>query len=134
MLRFSKACKNFLNEEMRDLQLTNLQFDELKTFCRKKQWNVKEDEPDRHLKGEMWLFVALDEQTRLVPAYRVGKRDMLNTLSFVWGVRQCMQMPKPHDSDAHNYKEEGYKPVDRPKFCGRSVVLTRERVCCAWKG
>jgi hypothetical protein len=24
--------------------------------------------------------------------------------------------------------------VDRPKFCGRSVVLTRERVCCAWKG
>ena len=36
----------------------------------KQRWVTSED--DRSRVGDMWTFVALDPDTKLVPAYRVG--------------------------------------------------------------
>ena len=31
----------------------------------------------------MWTFVALDPETKLIPSYRVGKRDRPNAIAFM---------------------------------------------------
>ena len=33
--------------------------------------------------GDQWTFVAIDPQTKLVPAYRVGKRTRDNAVAFM---------------------------------------------------
>src|SRR5437867_3211413 len=44
-------------------------------------WITDEDDPERV--GDMWTFVALDADTKLVPTYRVGKRDLRTASAFL---------------------------------------------------
>lgn len=73
---------------MRGLKLNYLQCDEIWTFCQKKQRRVRKgDSPDF---GDQWVFVALDEQTKLVPYFEIGKRTKETTLQFLNGLRWCL--------------------------------------------
>ena len=38
---------------------------------------------DRTKIGDQWTFVAIDPDTKLVPAYRVGKRTRDNAVAFM---------------------------------------------------
>ena len=38
---------------------------------------------DRTKVGDQWTFVAIDPDTKLVPAYRVGKRTRDNAVAFM---------------------------------------------------
>jgi IS1 family transposase len=46
--------------------------------------------------GKMWVFVALDKDTRLVPCFRVGRRDYHTTWNFIADLRQCLKLK--HDT------------------------------------
>src|SRR5438477_5473351 len=80
--RFGAACKKFLRREMKDLQLRHIEIDEIWTFCRKKDKKITGEEPDVGQIGSMFIFVALDEDSRLVPVYRVGERNSNTTRNF----------------------------------------------------
>lgn len=43
-----------------------------------------EDNPEL---GDVWTFIALDAETKLIPAYRVGKRTAAHTQAFVQDVK-----------------------------------------------
>ncbi|MGB7202208.1 MAG: IS1 family transposase [Pyrinomonadaceae bacterium] len=80
-VRIGKGCAVLLDAKMRDLTCENLQFDELWGFIGKKERNIAEtDDPT---KGDVWTFCALDADTKLIPAYRVGKRTAATTQAFV---------------------------------------------------
>lgn len=82
MVRVGEACSGLLDREMRDLGCKHLQLDEIWCYVGKKQRRLREtDDPSQ--KGDFWTFVALDTETKLVPAYRVGKRDGETTRAFV---------------------------------------------------
>jgi hypothetical protein len=38
---------------------------------------------DRQRLGDQWTFVAIDPDTKLIPAYRVGKRSRENAVAFM---------------------------------------------------
>ena len=59
---------------MRHLDLDHLQLDEIWTFCRKKQAHLTTDEQADDEIGDQYLFVALDEKTKLIPSFVLGKR------------------------------------------------------------
>ena len=63
-VRVGKGCARILDEKMRNLTCENLQFDD-------------------PTKGDVWTFVALDADTKLIPSFRVGKRTAANTQAFV---------------------------------------------------
>lgn len=113
MLRFGRACEKFLNNEMHDLQLGHVQVDELWTFCKKKGERWTGNEPDADEIGEFYLFVALDEETRLIPVYRIGRRTEETTLHFMLDFFNRLKKPIPHFSDPHAYKGGGHKPIIR---------------------
>src|SRR5438270_2823986 len=83
-VKVGQGCAKLLDSKMRDLTCENLQFDELWGFIGKKEKHVNQfDDPT---KGDVWTFCALDADTKLVPAYRVGKRTRVNTHAFVQDV------------------------------------------------
>src|SRR5437016_2051026 len=80
-VRVGKGCARLLDAKMRNLTCENLQFDELWGFIGKKEKHVTEtDDPT---KGDVWTFCALDSDTKLMPAFKVGKRTHATTQAFI---------------------------------------------------
>ena len=59
-----------------------MQVDEVWSFVHKKQRHLTDDD-DKSRTGDTWTFVALDADSKLVPCYRVGKRDIATATAFI---------------------------------------------------
>ena len=82
MGRVGEACGALMEDEMRDLQCSRIQVDEIWCFVGKKERHITEaDDPSSV--GHFWTFVALDADTKLVPTFRVGKRDIETATRFM---------------------------------------------------
>jgi IS1 family transposase len=82
LTRVGDGCSDLLNDKMRGLDCTRLEIDELWAFVGKKQRHVTKDD-DRSRVGDTWTFVAIDAETKLVPSFLVGKRDLASTQVFI---------------------------------------------------
>lgn len=72
--RIGRGCTNIMDALMRNLHIKRVQIDEAWTFCVKKERHLApQDDHDRM--GDFWIWVALDADTKLVPVFRVSKRD-----------------------------------------------------------
>ena len=75
-LRVGQGCARLLDEKMRDLTCNFLQFDEIWGFIGKKEKHrMIDDDPTL---GDVWTFCAIDSDSKIVPAYKVGKRELLH--------------------------------------------------------
>lgn len=77
------ACWTFLDEVMRDLPCRRLQADEIWQFCYAKAKNVPEEKRGRFGYGDVWTWVAIDADTKLVPTFCVGHRDAPTAMAFM---------------------------------------------------
>src|SRR5580692_13064224 len=82
LLRMGDGCAELLDETMRDLPCKRLELDELWAFIGKKQRHVTADDDSSRV-GDMWTWVALDAETKLVPSFLVAKRDQASAVAFV---------------------------------------------------
>lgn len=82
LARMGDGCADLLDETMRDLTCQLVQVDEIWGFVGKKQCNVRQGD-DKARVGDSWTYVALDAETKLVPAFMVGKRDKATTDAFM---------------------------------------------------
>ena len=74
---------------MRNLDCRRIQCDEIWTFCRMKQARIPRF-TDRTKIGDQWTFVAIDPDTKLIPAYRVGKRTRETAVAFMTDLSERM--------------------------------------------
>ena len=83
-----ERCQSLMDERMRNLTFKYLQCDEIWTYVGKKARQVRKgDSPEL---GDQWIFVCLDEETKLVPYFDVGKRTKETTIEFLTGLQQCL--------------------------------------------
>jgi IS1 family transposase len=68
---------------MRDLRPDHWQIDEIWTFCRKKERHLTAEEQATGLWGDQYLFLAVGHDTKLVPAFVIGKRDERHAHRFM---------------------------------------------------
>ncbi len=80
-----KGCHKLAHEKMRNLSCERVQCDEIWSYVRKKQAQLKPGESVRA--GDFWTFVALDPDTKLVPTYFTGKRTAENAYAFMSDLR-----------------------------------------------
>src|SRR3990172_1163752 len=83
MVQVGEGCAKIMDERMRGLSCRRIQVDEIWAFVQKKQRHIM-DWDDKNRVGDMWTFVALDPDTKLVPAYRVGKRNADEAAAFIY--------------------------------------------------
>jgi IS1 family transposase len=87
-VKIGQGCTSLMDETMRDLPCKRLEMDELWGFVGKKERNVREGEDGV---GSVWTYCAIDADTKLVPAFRVGRRDVATTNAFVRDVASRMR-------------------------------------------
>jgi IS1 family transposase len=77
----AKACLDYQDKALRNLSCKRLQLDEIWSFVYAKQKNV----PDNKVgsAGDIWTWVAIDADTKLVPSWRVGDRSGHTARDFV---------------------------------------------------
>lgn len=77
MLHAAELARRVMDTNLRNLNLAYVQADELWTFTGKKQQNVTpEDRRNGHHVGDTWIFLVTDAETKLVPSFVVGSRDL----------------------------------------------------------
>jgi len=76
-----EQAQEILDCEMVNLESRYIQVDEIWTFVGKKQKQTTSLDSEEF--GDQYVFVAMDSETKLVPAYIVGKRNGSNALSFM---------------------------------------------------
>lgn len=109
---FGTACRKFMDDRMTGLKLTHLQFDEQWTFVFKKQARLTiEEKATRHDIGDVYLWTCVDQQTKLMPSFLIGKRSADNARRFMMDVAGRLSRPAPHASDAHGFEKGGYLAI-----------------------
>lgn len=82
LVRVGEGCESLMNDTMHDLACQRIQVDEIWSFVGKKQRRLTAyDDPTKS--GDMWTFVAIDADSKLIPCYRVGKRTGREAHAFI---------------------------------------------------
>jgi len=75
LAELGEACSLYMDEVMRDLPCRRLECDEIWSFCHAKKKNVAPEKQGILGYGDVWTWVAIDADTKLVPCWHVGRRD-----------------------------------------------------------
>ena len=81
-IRVGEACASMMDSKMQNLDCRVLQLDEIWGFVGMKQKHATPQDR-RDGRGDVWTFVAIDAESRMVPCYFVGKRDSYHATCFV---------------------------------------------------
>ena len=73
-VRIGQGCKKLMDEKMRDLPCEKIQVDEIWGFIGAKKRTVKEKNLSPEF-GDVWTWIAVDADTKIVPAFAVGDRS-----------------------------------------------------------
>ena len=77
------ACANYQDEHLRGLTTRRLECDEIWSFCHAKKKNVAPEYEGIFGYGDVWTWVAIDADTKLVPCWHVGRRDANAANEFI---------------------------------------------------
>jgi IS1 family transposase len=81
LLDLGSACSEYQDQTLRDLPCKRIQCDEIWAFVGAKQKNVRDDHPEDY--GDVWTWVAIDADTKLVPTWLVGERQAVDAYAFM---------------------------------------------------
>lgn len=99
MVDIGEGCERLMSDTMRNLTCQRLQVDEIWTYVQKKQRQVAPGD-DRSRVGDQWTFVAIDADSKIVPVYRIGKRDLSTARAFMGDLASRLDNRVQISSDA----------------------------------
>jgi IS1 family transposase len=78
-VRMGEACAKIQDEKMRGLNCAQIEVDEIWGFIGAKRKVAHKV----GAYGDVWTFIALDADTKLIPSFIVGKRDAYHAKAFI---------------------------------------------------
>jgi IS1 family transposase len=99
LVEVGEGCARLMSAQMRDLTCRRIEVDEIWAYVGKKQRHMTQLDDPRRL-GNQYTSVALDPETKLVPAYRVGKRDLPTATAFIADLSERLANRVQLSSDA----------------------------------
>lgn len=105
LLDVGAACTAFQDRTLRNLNCTQVQCDEIWSFVGAKAKNVPEDRKDKFGVGDVWCWVAIDAESKLVPSWLLGERKTADCVAFLDDLRERLRYRIQLSTDAHaSYK------------------------------
>ncbi|MFW9882590.1 MAG: IS1 family transposase [Candidatus Thorarchaeota archaeon] len=83
LVEVGKGCLKYQDEIFHNLNCKYIQVDEMWDFCYAKQKNVEKAKRPPKEAGNIWTWIAIDTETKLVPSWLVGKRDASYAYKFI---------------------------------------------------
>ena len=105
-----RACEHFHNLKMINLPCKRIEIDEIWSFCYAKNRNVPEKYRGQFGYGDIWTWVALDPDTKLVPLWLVAKRSDYWAKVFIYDLAWRLANRVQITTDAYR---PYYEAIDR---------------------
>ena len=83
LVDLGEACGEYMDAKMRNLTCKRIECDEIWSFCHSKAKNVPEDKKGTLGYGDLWTWIAIDADSKLVPCFHVGRRDAEAAKEFI---------------------------------------------------
>src|SRR6266446_10267022 len=100
LVNLGRECSNYQNRAFRNLPCKRIQCDEIWSFCYAKAKNVP-----KHLKGtgagDVWTWVALDPDSKLVPCWFIGRRHAGAAHHFIQDLKARLANRVQLTTDGH---------------------------------
>src|SRR5437868_8825961 len=96
-----EAFSAYQDQAFRGLKLKRIQLDEIWAFCYAKQRNVMLAKAAPEEAGDLWTWVAIDAETKLVPSWRIGDRSGATATEFVCDLSRRLANRVQVTSDGH---------------------------------
>jgi IS1 family transposase len=105
-LRVGDACGKLHDRTMHSLRVNRIEIDEIWSFVGKRQRRGKGGVPREPAdRGDQYLFTALASSAKAIISYRIGKRDVGTTQSFLTDLRARVLGTPEISSDAFSAYE-----------------------------
>jgi IS1 family transposase len=118
LVEIGQACSDYQDIELTDLDTKVIECDEIWSFCYSKQKNVPEEHQGTFGYGDVWTWVAIDADTKLVPSWLVGERAAPDAYAFLSDLRSRLRPGRVQiTTDGHR----PYLMVIEPLFGADSV-------------
>ena len=103
-VRIGQGCTALMDAKMVNLPCQRLELDEIWGFVGKKERSVRMgDSPEV---GSVWTWCAIDADTKLVPAFKVGQRNAQTATAFAQDLASRMAYRVQLSTDGfHGYRE-----------------------------
>ena len=95
------ACETFQDATMRDLNCKHVQVDEIWSFVYAKQKNVPERMRGTFGVGDVWTWVAMDAESKLIATWAVGPRDGDTAKAFIGDLAERLAHRVQLTTDGH---------------------------------
>lgn len=114
MVRAGDQCEKFMDRTLRNLPLEHVQLDEQWTFVGIKNGRIPvEERRSAFAIGDQYLFLGIDEETKLIPSWLIGKRTADNCRRFLIDLAERLVWNRPHASDDHAFRRPTIEPLTR---------------------
>jgi len=97
MVRFGEGCQQLLDATVRKVDCRHLEVDEQWTWCGKKQGHLTDTQKLDEEIGDQYLFIALDQKTKLIACHQIGKRNEITTRAFIARLANRIVLPESQD-------------------------------------
>jgi IS1 family transposase len=143
LVDLGNVCTAYQMRHLVDLPATRIECDEIWAFCYAKARNVPEDKRDEFGVGDVWTWVALDPDSKLVCTWLVGERGPDEANDFMADLAPRLRNRVQLTTDGHKpyreaverafggnvdyamlIKEYGLDPAEERKF-SPPVVLSQ---------
>jgi IS1 family transposase len=101
LVDLGQACAAYQDQVLRDLPCKTIEADEIWGFCYAKQRNVPDEHKGTFGYGDVWTWVAVCADTKLVPTWLVGERNLQDCWTFIADLRDRVQGRIQLSTDAH---------------------------------
>jgi IS1 family transposase len=102
LVEVGEVCADYQDRVFRNLRCRRLQLDEMWSWIYCKEKNRTEEvarmNPDA---GDIWLWVCIDADTKLVPSWMLGQRDLATARDFISDVASRLKNRVQITADGH---------------------------------
>jgi IS1 family transposase len=101
LVDLGSACAAYQDRVLRDLDCRRVECDEIWAFVFSKQKNVPPEHEGEFGYGDVWTWVAMDPDTKLVPSWLVGQRDSADCHAFLGDLASRLRNRVQLTTDGH---------------------------------
>ena len=101
LLDVAAACEQYQDKTLRNIKSQRIQCDEIWSFVYAKAKNVPKEHAGEWGYGDVWTWVAIDADTKLVPSWAVGRRDGFTASAFIRDLADRLSTRVQLTTDGH---------------------------------
>ena len=83
LVELGAACLEYMDENVRNLSCKRIQVDEMWGFVGCKEKNLTRENAARGAMGDVWLWVAIDADSKFIPTWMLGDRGAGSAYMFI---------------------------------------------------